>query len=246
MQKIVHQKFCSRTAGRRLANVPRGGRSEPGGPQSLLCVRKDRVEHSQVCASVRKVSSSRKPSFPSRASVSMGTPRKVKTRLVVLLCCRCACRTPPHARGCMERHPARRDLESGAELVGHGTRISPRSGPGSQRLVRNPRLQSGPRETVPRGVGGAPTTRTPEDDGLDEALQQSKSRRKCGLWHQRSCCLSFRGMAMSQAGTRGYTTVHTVFRVVSKRTALASVGFKFVSYMGFSKEACPLLLSCPA
>ena len=43
-----------------------------------------------------------------------------------------------------------------------------------------------------------------------------------------------------------YTTVHTVFRVVSKRTALASVGFKFVSYMGFSKEACPLLLSWPA
>lgn len=44
----------------------------------------------------------------------------------------------------------------------------------------------------------------------------------------------------------GYTTVHTVFSVVSKRTALASVGFKFVSYMGFSKEACPLLFSWPA
>lgn len=44
----------------------------------------------------------------------------------------------------------------------------------------------------------------------------------------------------------GYTTVHTVFRVVSNRTALASVGFKFVSYMGFSKEACPLLFSWPA
>lgn len=44
----------------------------------------------------------------------------------------------------------------------------------------------------------------------------------------------------------GYTTVHTVFRVVSKRTALASVGFKFVSYMGFSKEAWPLLFSWPA
>ena len=44
----------------------------------------------------------------------------------------------------------------------------------------------------------------------------------------------------------GYTTVHTVFRVVSKRTALASVGFKFVSYMGFSKEACPLMFSWPA
>lgn len=44
----------------------------------------------------------------------------------------------------------------------------------------------------------------------------------------------------------GYTTVHTVFSVVSKRTALASVGFRAVSYMGFSKEACPLLLSWPA
>lgn len=59
---------------------------------------------------------------------------------------------------------------------------------------------------------------------------------------------SVRGMAMSRSerGTEGYTTVHTVFRVVSNRTALASVGFKFVSYMGFSKEACPLLFSCPA
>lgn len=53
------------------------------------------------------------------------------------------------------------------------------------------------------------------------------------------------GVAMGGRPER-YTTVHTVFRVVSKRTALASVGFKFVSYMGFSKEACPLLLSWPA
>lgn len=47
-------------------------------------------------------------------------------------------------------------------------------------------------------------------------------------------------------GAAGYTTVQTVFRAVSKRTALASVGFRFVSYMGFSNDACPLLLSCPA
>lgn len=47
-------------------------------------------------------------------------------------------------------------------------------------------------------------------------------------------------------GTEGYTTVQTVFRVVSNLTAFASVGFKFVSYMGFSNEACPLLFSCPA
>lgn len=51
---------------------------------------------------------------------------------------------------------------------------------------------------------------------------------------------------MSRPRAGGYTTVHTVFRVVSKRTALASVGFKFVSYMGFSKEAWPLLFSWPA
>lgn len=70
-------------------------------------------------------------------------------------------------------------------------------------------------------------------------------------WGQRTAPektpVSAGGMAMSPpAGAAGYTTVHTVFRVVSKRTALASVGFKFVSYMGFSKEACPLLFSCPA
>lgn len=47
-------------------------------------------------------------------------------------------------------------------------------------------------------------------------------------------------------GTEGYTTVQTVFRVVSNLTAFASVGFKFVSYIGFSNEACPLLFSCPA
>lgn len=59
--------------------------------------------------------------------------------------------------------------------------------------------------------------------------------------------LSVGGMAMNRpGGTEGYTTVHTVFRVVSNRTALASVGFKFVSYMGFSKDACPLLFSWPA
>lgn len=59
--------------------------------------------------------------------------------------------------------------------------------------------------------------------------------------------LVLRGMAMGQpCGAEGYTTVHTVFRVVSNRTAFASVGFKFVSYMGFSNEACPLLFSCPA
>lgn len=66
-----------------------------------------------------------------------------------------------------------------------------------------------------------------------------------GLWHLWSLLSVVGGMAMRRPPT-GYTTVHTVFRVVSKRTALASVGFKFVSYMGFSKEACPLLFSWPA
>lgn len=42
-----------------------------------------------------------------------------------------------------------------------------------------------------------------------------------------------------------YTTVHTVFSVVSNRTALASVGFMLVSYIGFSKDAWPLELSWP-
>lgn len=66
-----------------------------------------------------------------------------------------------------------------------------------------------------------------------------------GLWHLWSLLSVVGGMAMRWPPA-GYTTVHTVFRVVSKRTALASVGFKFVSYMGFSKEACPLLFSWPA
>lgn len=43
--------------------------------------------------------------------------------------------------------------------------------------------------------------------------------------------------------SEGYTTVHTVFSVVSNLTAFASVGFKFVSYIGFSNDACPLLFS---
>lgn len=75
-----------------------------------------------------------------------------------------------------------------------------------------------------------------------------KWRRETGIWHQRNYCLSIRGMAMNQScwGTEGYTTVQTVFRVVSNLTAFASVGFKFVSYIGFSNDACPLLFSCPA
>ena len=39
------------------------------------------------------------------------------------------------------------------------------------------------------------------------------------------------------AGLLDYTTVQTVLSVVSKRTALASVGFMLVSYMGFSNDA---------
>lgn len=42
---------------------------------------------------------------------------------------------------------------------------------------------------------------------------------------------------------RDYTTVHTVFNVVSNRTALASVGFMLVSYIGFSNDAWPFELS---
>lgn len=75
----------------------------------------------------------------------------------------------------------------------------------------------------------------------------SKAGRKGeGLWHQGSRLVRRRYGYEAVLGTRGYTTVHTVFRVVSNRTALASVGFKFVSYMGFSNDACPLLFSCPA
>lgn len=50
----------------------------------------------------------------------------------------------------------------------------------------------------------------------------------------------------SRADNEGYTTVQTVLRVVSNLTAFASVGFMFVSYMGFSNEACPLVFSWPA
>lgn len=48
------------------------------------------------------------------------------------------------------------------------------------------------------------------------------------------------------AANEGYTTVHTVLSVVSNLTALASVGFMFVSYIGFSNDACPFVFSCPA
>lgn len=51
---------------------------------------------------------------------------------------------------------------------------------------------------------------------------------------------------VSGAANEGYTTVHTVLSVVSNLTALASVGFMFVSYMGFSNDACPFVFSCPA
>lgn len=47
------------------------------------------------------------------------------------------------------------------------------------------------------------------------------------------------------AGLLDYTTVQTVLSVVSNRTALASVGFMLVSYIGFSNDACPLELSWP-
>lgn len=47
------------------------------------------------------------------------------------------------------------------------------------------------------------------------------------------------------AGLLDYTTVQTVFSVVSNRTALASVGFMLVSYIGFSNDAWPLELSWP-
>lgn len=40
-----------------------------------------------------------------------------------------------------------------------------------------------------------------------------------------------------------YTTVQTVLSVVSNRTALVSVGFMLVSYIGFSNDAWPLELS---
>lgn len=50
-------------------------------------------------------------------------------------------------------------------------------------------------------------------------------------------------MKPSHGGHEGYTTVQTVFSVVSNLTAFASVGFMFVSYMGFSNDACPLVFS---
>lgn len=66
--------------------------------------------------------------------------------------------------------------------------------------------------------------------------------------HQRAFIHKHIGMwfPMSGAANEGYTTVHTVLSVVSNLTALASVGFMFVSYMGFSNDACPLVFSCPA
>lgn len=40
-----------------------------------------------------------------------------------------------------------------------------------------------------------------------------------------------------------YTIVQTVFKLGSNLTAFPSTDFAFVSYMGFSKAACPLLFS---
>lgn len=65
--------------------------------------------------------------------------------------------------------------------------------------------------------------------------QSAFSHEEIGMW-----------FPVSGAAHEGYTTVHTVLSVVSNLTALASVGFMFVSYMGFSKDACPFVFSCPA
>lgn len=65
--------------------------------------------------------------------------------------------------------------------------------------------------------------------------QNAFSHEEIGMW-----------FPMSGAANEGYTTVHTVLSVVSNLTALASVGFMFVSYMGFSNDACPFVFSCPA
>lgn len=47
-----------------------------------------------------------------------------------------------------------------------------------------------------------------------------------------------------QLWLNGYTIVQTVFKLGSNRTAFPSTDFALVSYMGFSKAACPLLFSC--
>lgn len=65
--------------------------------------------------------------------------------------------------------------------------------------------------------------------------QSAFSHEEAGLW-----------FLVSAAANEGYTTVHTVLSVVSNLTALASVGFMLVSYMGFSNDACPFVFSCPA
>lgn len=68
--------------------------------------------------------------------------------------------------------------------------------------------------------------------------------------HSYQIAFSYEGIGMwfsiPGAANEGYTTVHTVLSVVSNLTALASVGFMFVSYMGFSNDACPFVFSCPA
>lgn len=69
---------------------------------------------------------------------------------------------------------------------------------GLSRHLRNPCLQSGPQETLPQGAGGG-SHQDPET--MEEGAAAERERRKCGLWHQRKYCLSFRGMAMGQAST---------------------------------------------
>lgn len=56
------------------------------------------------------------------------------------------------------------------------------------------------------------------------------------------CCVSIPDF--EDVSLPHYTIVQTVFKLGSNRTAFPSTDFAFVSYMGFSKAACPLLFSC--
>lgn len=63
----------------------------------------------------------------------------------------------------------------------------------------------------------------------------------CFLWLDHSMQRVQRGSGtgpqLVAVSRMDYTTVQTVFSVVSNLTALASVGFIFVSYIGFSNDA---------
>lgn len=227
MQKIVHQKFCERTADWEVCRWPWGGPEVSCGALEACRSRGGRRKASAGVCGCRKGIFFRRAFcffllFP---EYSWGFKKKKKNEPILR---------------CYHVWPRGRPAE--AALRGSWAT------PGGQGCWARPRVP-GPRPPPRAEAAAGRRWVRSRDEGLSVArIPRVAGKGRAGgegLWHLWSLLSVVGGMAMRRPPA-GYTTVHTVFRVVSKRTALASVGFKFVSYMGFSKEACPLLFSWPA